>query len=316
MDSLIQGLIGFFEIVVLGIFAVCIIGYALVTFHPVAFYLANYAATLRKIFVKSRSFIMGSPDSNTGAGEGPSKLSIVSIISGLFIIGLFYFTGVISNNASYSFLLPNNERIIDAVYRDVDTIRKDTTLTNRVDSFMFQTLPLDLNDGSFKADSAWQHVRLNITAHIPFFVPPKAERTYYGSFLATQGKIRAKSKESHEELLKFLRLQRGAVLFLFCIAMISLVKLFFIFWGLLLSSWNWYYLSFIDGEAYFTKHCDPSSPHNDKPSKERYGKWRQVFFSNFLIFLLSSLFYVLAMRWFIKVAIFYHVNVIGSYISL
>jgi hypothetical protein len=313
MGNVIQGLISFFEIVILGVISLSVIGYALLTFHPVVGSLVRYAKSLKQVrHSVLKRFDIGQESSQAGTEKNYTP-EVMLTFQGLILIGLLYFVGVITNNASYSFLHHNNVHIITKLYADAETAQSKLTLadTNMMKLNFVQLLPLSKES----LNLSYKHM-----ATLPFLKNcffncsdnlTETEAKHYGSFLATQARIRTKSKDAHEELLKFLRIQRGIVFFLFWILMVSFVKLVLSIVARIFPKWTFLYKNAIDWEAYFNE--GSKSDLDAKAIDSRKEKIRASIATNITIFPLAVFFYYQTIVWYTKVAVFYHVNILGAF---
>jgi hypothetical protein len=341
MGNVIQSLISFFEIVVLGVISLGIIGYALLTFHPIVGSLVDYGKSLKEVHTSILKYIYGEDSSSKDGRKKNFRVEVILVFQGLILLGLFYFVGVVTNNASYSFLHNNNVKIISTLYRDAEIaeIEFSPEDTNRLKLRFEQQLPLSQESVNISYLSM---------AALPFrnlcFIGGSDnlsadEAKYYGNFLATQARIRARSKEAHEELLKFLRLQRGMILFLSWILVVSFVKVVLSAVCYLIPKRKWLYENAIDWKGYFKEKFQNGGNNNsDKKSEDNTQdkskdnaqdntqnksednleikrKILSILASNLTICLLSSIFYYMAIVWYTKISVFYHVNILGSFMQ-
>ena len=122
MKELIVSLISIIEIFILGVFALIVIVYFIITFHPLKKYLTNYYEVVTE-FIRNDNI--------------PSKYKNYIQISA--VVGIIYYGGMLVNVVDYWFLEPLHFRIICEV--------EDCSSCDTTNTFMYNTSLTDyLND--------------------------------------------------------------------------------------------------------------------------------------------------------------------------
>jgi hypothetical protein len=164
----------------------------------------------------------------------------------------------------------------------------------------------------------------------------------------TQAKVRAFHKEANEELLKFLRLERAFVFFIFWVGMFALLKTI-AFWlikghyqrKLIKLEENKpvelgkFYLWFIDFKRYEKsrvykiikikekkeiahniKFEDYTEDNSIMATKEYVlHKLQTGLYGHLVSFIVSVILYAISIKYWYEIALFYHLNIMGIYVS-
>jgi hypothetical protein len=313
MEKLIEAVVSFLEIMVLGAIALIFLGYVIAFFHPIKQKLWEYVTELRK-FLSENKAETKAENVPQGQSEGRHHLlTLREVLKGLIVLGLVYYAGVFSNVVAYWRLESAHAVVISLVQPSKADPRPG--------------MPSVADSGS---GFLWLPFRLLRSDD------EEAEKKH-AEALYLEMEWRNTNREAANELLdpiiKRLRLLRGTVLFAVMFGIAALIKVVFDFgiwlWLGIIWIWvrlrqrpaiscvrractafaNWSYAGFVDHDRRWLKGAREKDPQETDPNRKHdqpgesapdfakmlYFTFARAILPNILILVMSISIYIIGM---------------------